>query len=219
MNKSELKAIFINAKATDAKYIGVSIQTEGSSQPEIIINPNPNFDAKFDYYMEAYDDDLILIAAKGKKDIRITAAGQGNRFEDIECQLLGERGKGWKELIAGAIDNAYEKMIENTPPTTEEERTHCEMIKEAVKGMFINESRTAAEAEFIKTHIVDYEKIFDVCMLCSGKMTDREKEAFIGGIEFARDWNLDIPPDDLRLYERLIQERTKKENEQSHIDG
>lgn len=164
MNKSELKAIFINAKATDAKYIGVSIQTEGSSQPEIIINPNPNFDAKFDYYMEAYDDDLILIAAKGKKDIRITAAGQGNRFEDIECQLLGERGKGWKELIAGAIDNAYEKMIENTPPTTEEERTHCEMIKEAVKGMFINESRTAAEAEFIKTHIVDYEKIFDVCM-------------------------------------------------------
>lgn len=56
-------------------------------------------------------------------------------------------------------------------------------------------------------------------MLCSGKMTDREKEAFIGGIEFARDWNLDIPPDDLRLYERLIQERTKKENEQSHIDG
>ena len=129
MNKSELKAIFINAKATDAKYIGVSIQTEGSSQPEIIINPNPNFDAKFDYYMEAYDDDLILIAAKGKKDIRITAAGQGNRFEDIECQLLGERGKGWKELIAGAIDNAYEKMIATTPPTTEEEQTHCEMIK------------------------------------------------------------------------------------------
>jgi len=130
MNKSELKAIFINAKATDAKYIGVSIQTEDSSQPEIIINPNANFD----------------------------------RFEDIECQLLGEWGKGWKELIAGAIDNAYEKMIATTPPTTEEEQTHCEMIKEAVKGMFINESRTAAEAEFIKTHIVDYEKIFDVCM-------------------------------------------------------
>ena len=92
MNKSELKAIFINAKATGAKYIGVSIQTEGSNQPEIIINPNANFDAKFDYYMEAYDDDLILIAAKGKKDIRITAAGQGNSFEDIECQLIGERG-------------------------------------------------------------------------------------------------------------------------------
>ena len=164
MNKSKLKAIFINAKATGAKYIGVSIQTEGSSQPEIIINPNANFDAKFDYYMEAYDDDLVLIAAKGKKDIRITAAGRGNCFEDIECQLLGEQGKGWKELIAGAIDNVYEKMIAATPPATEEEQIHCEMIKEAIKGMFINESRTAAEAEFIKTHIADYERMFDACM-------------------------------------------------------
>ena len=39
MNKSTLKAEFINAKIKDAKYIGVSIKTEGSSQPEIIINP------------------------------------------------------------------------------------------------------------------------------------------------------------------------------------
>ena len=68
MNKSTLKAEFINAKIKDAKYIGVSIKTEGSSQPEIIINPRENFDAKFDYYMEAYDDDLILIAAKGKAE-------------------------------------------------------------------------------------------------------------------------------------------------------
>lgn len=116
MNKSELKAIFINAKATDAKYIGVSIQTEGSSQPEIIINPNPNFDAKFDYYMEAYDDDLILIAAKGKKDIRITAAGQGNRFEDIECQLLGERGNRDKyrsdtKTLSAAVSSMLLKEI------------------------------------------------------------------------------------------------------------
>ena len=108
--------------------------------------------------------DLILIAAKDKKDIRIVAAGHGNRFEDIENQLIGEKGKGWRELIAGAIDNAYDRLVASTPPQTEEEKTHCEMIKEAVKGMFINESRTAAEAEFIKTHIVDYEKIFDVCM-------------------------------------------------------
>lgn len=56
-------------------------------------------------------------------------------------------------------------------------------------------------------------------MSCNGKMTGREKEAFIGEIEFAKDWNFDIPPDDLRLYEKLIQERTEKENEQSHIDG
>lgn len=164
MKKSELKAVFINAKATGAKYIGVSIKTEGSSKPEIIINPDANFDAKFDYYMEAYDDDLILIAAKGKKDIRITAAGQGNRFEDIESQLMGERGKGWKELIAAAIDRAYDRMIEKTPPKDEEEKVQCEMMREAIKGMFINESRTAAEAEFICKNIGEYEEIFDVCM-------------------------------------------------------
>lgn len=97
MNKSELKAIFINAKATDAKYIGVSIQTEGSSQPEIIINPNPNFDAKFDYYMEAYDDDLILIAAKGKKDIRITAAGEGYKYDTLEAVYI--KGMSYEDIV------------------------------------------------------------------------------------------------------------------------
>ena len=66
MKKSYLKAIFINAKATGAKYIGVRIETEGSSRPECIINPRENFDAKYDYYMKAYDDDLRLIATKGK---------------------------------------------------------------------------------------------------------------------------------------------------------
>ena len=86
MNKSTLKAEFINAKIKDAKYIGVSIKTEGSSHPEIIINPRENFDAKFDYYMEAYDDDLILIAAKGKKDIRITGAAAGAKRTSASWQ-------------------------------------------------------------------------------------------------------------------------------------
>lgn len=65
MNKSTLKAEFINAKIKDAKYIGVSIKTEGSSQPEIIINPRENFDAKFDYYMEAYLNDNLDLEIKG----------------------------------------------------------------------------------------------------------------------------------------------------------
>lgn len=72
MKKGQLKALFIEAKGTGQKYIGVMIQTEGSSEPEVIINPKENFNAKFDYYMAAYDDDLILIAAKGKKDMRNT---------------------------------------------------------------------------------------------------------------------------------------------------
>ena len=56
-------------------------------------------------------------------------------------------------------------------------------------------------------------------MSCSGKMTDREKEAFIGGIEFARDWNLDILPDDLRLYERFLPMRRKQKARKKHERG
>ena len=163
MNKSALKALFINAKVEGARYIGVKIATEGNSEPEIIINPEKNFDSKFDYYMSAYDDDLILISAKGKKEIRITGIAQGNTFEDIEYQLMSV-GVGWKRPISDAIDKSYNKMIAETPPQTEEERLRCETMKEAVKGMFLSASRTAAEARFIFENIEKYEQLFDICM-------------------------------------------------------
>ena len=163
MNKSALKALFINAKVEGARYIGVRIATEGSSEPEIIINPEKNFDSKFEYYMSAYDDDLILISAKGKKEIRITGIAQGNTFEDIEYQLMSV-GVGWKKPISDAIDKSYNKMIAETPPQSEEERLRCETMKEAVKGMFLSASRTAAEARFIFENIEKYEQLFDICM-------------------------------------------------------
>lgn len=163
MNKSALKALFINAKVEGARYIGVKIATEGNSEPEIIINPEKNFDSKFDYYMSAYDDDLILISAKGKKEIRITGIAQGNTFEDIEYQLMSV-GVGWKRPISDAIDKSYNKMIAETPPQTEEERLRCETMKEAVKGMFLNAGRSAEEARFIFENIEKYEQLFDICM-------------------------------------------------------
>jgi hypothetical protein len=163
MKKNTLKLAFIEAKAVDAKYIGVSIQTEGSSEPEYIINARENFNTKYDYYMEAYDDELVLIAAKGKKDIRIMAVAHGSSFEDIQWQIT-EKGKGWRKLLSDAIDRAYEKMIEATPPQDDEEKVQCEGMKEAVKGMFINGSRTAAEARFIEKNMGEYDRIFDICM-------------------------------------------------------
>lgn len=164
MNKSSLKAVFINAKMTGTKYIGVSIQTEGSSRPEIIINPKENFGAKFDYYMEAYDDDLVLITTKGKKDIRITGAAEGETFADIENQLIAEQGKKWKRMISDALDRAYERMLENTPLKSEEEKVQCDAMKEAYKGMFLNSSRTVTEERFIYEHIAEYEELFDICL-------------------------------------------------------
>ncbi len=164
MNKSMLKALFINAKATDAKYIGVKIETEGSRCPECIINPRENFDAKYEYYMQAYDDDLRLIATKGEKDIRITGIAAGGSFEDIEYQIITEKGQNWKEPISDAIERVYKKMIKETPPQTDEERMNCEQMKETIKGMFLNQTRTAVEARFIFENLEKYEELFEVCM-------------------------------------------------------
>lgn len=161
MNKSELKAAFINAKATDAKYIGVSIQSGNNGQPEILINPRENFDVRFENYMQIFDDDLVL---KRMKNIRITAAGYGNSFEDIESQLIEEKGEGWKKLIVKSIDKAYSQMIAKTPPKNEEEKVNCEMMIEGIKGMFINGRRTATEARFICEHIKEYDELFEICM-------------------------------------------------------
>lgn len=134
MKKDNLIEMFKRAKEENKKYIGVSIQTEGSSKPEIIINPKENFDEKMKYYTEAYDDDLILIAAKGKKDIRIMGIAMGASFEDIEVQLLLEsRVTGWKQRISDVIDKVFWKMMEETKPEDEEERLTCELMCEGIK--------------------------------------------------------------------------------------
>lgn len=70
----------------------------------------------------------------------------------------------WRKLISEAIDRVYDRMIVNTPPASEDERMYCEATKEAVKGMFLKESRSEVEAEFIVDNITQYEEIFEICM-------------------------------------------------------
>ena len=69
-----------------------------------------------------------------------------------------------KRQIADAIDRVVDKALKETPPENEEERLQCEGMREAIKGMFLNESRTAAEARFISENIGKYEEIFETCM-------------------------------------------------------
>lgn len=175
MKKRELKEKLVVAWATGMKYIGVKIETEGSSKPEIIINPRENILTKDDYYMQAYDDDLVLISAKGKKDIRITGAASGNTFADIESQLM-ETGREykWKKMIADAIDKVCDRMLESTPPESDEEQARCENLREQIKTMFIRGDRTEIEAQFICEHIADYEELIDICMNGSELMMQRE---------------------------------------------
>lgn len=159
MKKSDLEAQFKKAKLFSKKYIGISI-SEGNREPRFLIITRSDFDNMFEYFMKEYDDNLIY---KHNNEVCITDSAQGNTFEDIEYQLL-EIGQGWKKPISDAIDKSYKKMITETPPSSEKERLHCEAIKEAVKGMFLNESRTAVEERFIISHINEYEKLFDICM-------------------------------------------------------
>ena len=115
--------------------------------------------------MAAYDDDLILIAAKGKKDIRITGAVAGASFEGIQSQLIDEKASsGWKEQIADAVDRVVDKMLKETPPETEEERQNCETMRETIKGMFLTQRRSKTEAAFITENIDRYEELFEICM-------------------------------------------------------
>lgn len=144
MRKKEFAGIFKKAIAEHARYIGVGIQTEGSSRPEIIINQTENFEEKLKYYRAAYDEDLILESAKGKKEIRIVAIAAGDSFADIErdtshhhdsgIQGTGEsgdrkngadtgRGKGGRKWRTGAPLDYSRQVLETVQAGGERFRT------------------------------------------------------------------------------------------------
>lgn len=84
---NNLEKCFYEASQKDKKYVGVKIEMYGFNRSEIIINPNVNFDKKFDYYRHAYNEDLTLRNAPDK--IKIVGFTYGNTFEEIEKDLLG----------------------------------------------------------------------------------------------------------------------------------
>ena len=86
MKIENLEKCFYEASKQDKKYVGVKIQMQGFSKPEIIINENENFDSKFDYYKKAYNEDLTLKTFNG---IRIVGFTYGDSFKDIEEDLIG----------------------------------------------------------------------------------------------------------------------------------
>lgn len=85
LNIHNLEKCFYTASQNDCKYVGVKIQMEGFEKPEIIINENANFDAKFDYYKKAYNEDLTLKTFNGIKIIGFT---YGDSFDSIEKDLV-----------------------------------------------------------------------------------------------------------------------------------
>ena len=82
MRTEKLMDIFDDAQRRGKAFICVKIETEGNAAPEIIINPEANFEAKRAYYSKAYSDDLRLIAAKDKV-IRIVDALATSNLNDL----------------------------------------------------------------------------------------------------------------------------------------
>ena len=83
LTKKKLETTFRNAIKGDHDYIGVKIRTQGYPEDEIIINKNEKFKVKLDYYIHAYDDNLILKTFSG---IRIVAIASG-KIENVIDKL------------------------------------------------------------------------------------------------------------------------------------
>jgi hypothetical protein len=82
---ADLEKCFYDASINESEYIGVLIEMQDFPEPEVIINPLKNFDAKAAYYKKAYTDDLVLKTFSG---IRIKDFVRGDNYEEIETALL-----------------------------------------------------------------------------------------------------------------------------------
>lgn len=81
-----LEKNFYEASKQGARYIGILVEMDGFNKPEVIINESDNFSDKLKYYKNTYDEKLRHKHAKG---ITIVGLTYGDKFEDIEHDLLG----------------------------------------------------------------------------------------------------------------------------------
>ena len=70
MNNKNMLVEKIETAKKDKMSIAIAFRMPGQKQPEIIINHYSSLDAKKEYYLKAYDDDLYL---KTNKDIKMIA--------------------------------------------------------------------------------------------------------------------------------------------------
>lgn len=58
LTKEELKDFFLNMKK-EGLDVGIKLKMPNQEKPEIIFNYNSSIDAKLEYYLNTYDDNLI----------------------------------------------------------------------------------------------------------------------------------------------------------------
>lgn len=76
LNKKDLLRVFDEATDRDYPYVFVKVEAEGIE--ELIIIPRRSFEAKKDFYTNAYNDDLTHVM---NKNVKLTDLGYGNELE------------------------------------------------------------------------------------------------------------------------------------------
>ena len=82
-NIKKLKEMFTLAIENNMKFVAIEVENsdyKNYKKSEIIINPRENFEDKFEYYLQAYDENLVL---KNCSKIRIVDVIFSNNLEDI----------------------------------------------------------------------------------------------------------------------------------------
>lgn len=86
--KEKLTEIFNTAIINKNEYIAVAVETRGSNDIEIIINPNSNFEKKLNYYTKSYNDDMVLNTYDGIKVVSVMAFDYDTAVENLQNYLL-----------------------------------------------------------------------------------------------------------------------------------
>lgn len=79
LTKQHLVDAFNGAKQDDSKYVFVAIKGEGFR--EVISIPNESFEAKLNFYLHAYTDELVHVM---NKNIKITGLSHGDESALVE---------------------------------------------------------------------------------------------------------------------------------------
>lgn len=79
MKQNDLLKVFVEAIKNNSKYIAVFISIK-DKEPEIIINSKVNFYDKLEYYINNYNNELML---NNNNDVKIVKAIHFNDFKEI----------------------------------------------------------------------------------------------------------------------------------------
>ncbi len=86
--KESLMEVFNDARKYEKNFIGVTFELPDHPGRELIINSTRNFDAKEEYYINNYDDELCNTR---NPEVKIVNFFTFNKMEDIESIDLNFR--------------------------------------------------------------------------------------------------------------------------------